>query len=161
MNIIHEPELCAHPAAFCLVGYPFEAAPRTLTAAERGAYWQGKHFPAFDAAEFEKIGSDGAEIGVWTHEGDGLVYVFGYVVAQIGYVPEAMRAVTIPGGEFAVFSAPAHSSTAELGENMRETWRYAAEQWLPASDYESDTGRVAFEYYTGSDAMVYIPVKRK
>ncbi len=155
-----EPELCTHPEPFFLVGYPIDGASE-LSAAEHGAYWQGKQFPAFVAAEFEKIGSDGAEIGVWTHEGGPLTYVFGYVVPQIGYVPETMRAVTIPGGEFAVFRAPAHQSTEELAERMRETWRYASEQWLPTSAYESDTGRMAFEYYLGSDAMVYIPVKQK
>lgn len=160
MNMTNNPELCTHPEPFYLVGYPFEGAPN-LSAAERAAYWQGLKFPAFDAAEFEKIGSDGAEIGVWTHEGDHDRYVFGYVVPTLGYVPETMRAVTIHGGEFAVFLAPGHQSTEELGENLRATWQYAAEQWLPASDYESDTARLAFEYYLGSDAMVYIPVKKK
>ena len=159
-NQINEPELCTYSEPFYLVGYPFEGAPN-LNAAERAAYWQGKQFPAFDAAEFEKIGSDGAEIGVWTHEDGRMIYVFGYVVPAIGYVPEGMQAVTIPGGEFAVFRAPAHQTAQELGENMRATWRYASEQWLPASDYESDLDRLAFEYYLGSDAMVYVPVKRK
>ena len=157
---IKEPELCTHPEPFFLVGYPVDGAPE-LSAAERGAYWQGKQFPPFDAAEFEKIGATGAEIGVWTHEGEALTYVFGYVTERIGYVPEAMRAVTIPGGEFVIFRAPAHQSTEELGENMRATWRYACEQWLPASAYTVDTERMAFEYYLGSDAMVYVPVKRK
>ena len=160
MNMTNKPELCTHPEPFYLVGYPFEAAPgKNLE--ERAAYWQGLKFPAFDAAEFEKIGSDGAEIGVWTHEDGRMIYVFGYVVPELGYVPEGMRAVTIPGGEFAVFRAPAHQSTEELGENLRATWRYASEQWLPESDHASDLDRLAFEFYLGSDAMVYIPVKKK
>ena len=160
MNMTTKPEICTHSEPFYLVGYPFETAPgKTLT--ERAAYWQGLKFPAFDAAQFEKLGSDGAEIGVWTHEGERMIYVFGYVVPALGYVPEGMQAVTIPGGEFAVFRAPAHQSTEELGENLRATWRYASEQWLPGSDYASDTTRMAFEYYLGSDAMVYIPVKKK
>ena len=157
----NEPELCTHPEPFCVVGYPFEGAPSTLGPAERGAYWQGKQFPAFDAAEYEKIGGGPSEIGVWTHEGDALTYVFGYVAEKIGYVPETMRAVTIPVGEFAVFRAPAHQTPQELGDNLRATWRYACETWLPASGYIADTGRMAFEYYLGSSATVYIPVKEK
>ena len=160
MNMTTKPEICTHSEPFYLVGYPFEAAPgKTLE--ERAAYWQGLKFPAFDAAEFEKIGSDGAEIGVWTHEGDHDRYVFGYVVPKISYVPEGMQAVTIPGGEFAVFRAPAHQNPQELGENLRATWRYASEQWLPGSDYASDTTRMALEYYMGSDAVVYVPGKKK
>ena len=159
-NQINEPELCTYSEPFYLVGYPFEGAPN-LSTAERAAYWQGKQFPAFDAAEFAKIGSDGAEIGVWTHEDGRMIYVFGYVVPAIGYVPEGMQAVTIPGGEFAVFRAPAHQTPQELGDNLRATWRYACDEWLPASDYVSDLDRLAFEYYLASDAMVYVPVKRK
>ncbi len=160
MKMIREPEFCAHQEPFCVVGYPFQTAP-DMSLVERGAYWQGLKFPPFDAAEFEKIGSDGAEIGVWTHDGAHDLYVFGYVVSETGYVPETMRAVTIPGGEFLIFRAPEHKNTQELGENMRATWRYASEQWLPASDYVSDLDRLAFEYYLGSNAMVYVPVKRK
>lgn len=156
----NEPEFCTHPEPFCLVGYPFAAEPG-VTAVQSGAYWQGKQFPAFDAAEFEKIGGGPAEIGVWTYEGEALTYVFGYVTEKIGYVPETMRAVTIPGGEFVVFRAPAHQSTEELGENMRATWRHACEHWLPTSAYAVDTERMVFEYYLGSDAMVYLPVKQK
>lgn len=64
MEMTKKPEhISAHPVPFYLVGYPFEGAPN-LNAAERAAYWQGKQFPAFDAAEFAKIGSDGAGIGV-------------------------------------------------------------------------------------------------
>ena len=157
---VMEPELCAHPEAFCLVGYPIEAEAG-LDTVQRGAYWQGKQFPPFDAAEYAKIGGGPAEIGVWTHEGGRMIYVFGYVVPALGYVPEGMQAVTIPGGEFAVFRAPAHQSTEELGENLRATWRYACDEWLPGSAYEADPSRMAFEYYLGSSAMVYIPVKWK
>ena len=159
-NQINEPELCTYSEPFYLVGYPFEGAPN-LNAAERAAYWKGKQFPAFDAAEFAKIGSDGAEIGVWTHEDGRMIYVFGYVVPKHGYVPEGMRAVTIPGGDFAVFHAPACKSAEELAENLRATWRYACDEWLQASGYAVDSARMAFEYYLGSDAMVYIPVKQK
>lgn len=160
MNMTKKPELCAHPEPFYLVGYPIEGAP-DLDAVQRAAYWQGKQFPAFDAAEFEKIGSDGAEIGVWTHEDGRMIYVFGYVVPEIGYVPEGMQAVTIPGGEFAVFRAAAYKSAEELGENLRAAWRYACDEWLPGSAYEADPTRMAFEYYLGSSAEVYIPVKQK
>lgn len=90
-----------------------------------------------------------------------MVYVFGYVVPEIGYVPEGMQAVTIPGGEFAVFRATAYKSAEELGENLRAAWRYACDEWLPGSAYEADSSRSAFEYYHGSDALVYIPVTRK
>ena len=160
MKMTDKPELCTHPEPFYLVGYPFEtAAGKTLT--ERAAYWQGLKFPTFDAQEFEKLGSDGAEIGVWTHEDGRLIYVFGYVVPEIGYVPEGMRAVTIPGGEFAVFRAPAYKSAQELGDNLRETWRCACDEWLPGSAYEADPTRMAFEYYLGNSAEVYIPVKQK
>ena len=155
---VMEPELCAHPEAFCLVGYPVEADP-SLDTVQRGAYWQGKQFPPFDAAEYAKIGGGPAEIGVWTHEDGRLIYIFGYVVPEIGYVPETMRSVTIPGGEFAVFRAPAHKTAQELGDNLRETWRYACDEWLPGSAYEADPTRMAFEYYSGSDAAVYIPVR--
>ena len=158
MNMTNNPDICTHSEPFYLVGYPFEAAPGK-TLAERAAFWQGKQFPAFDAAEFAKIGSDGAEIGVWTHEGGHMIYVFGYVVPALGYVPEGMQAVTIPGGEFAVFRAPAHQTPQELGENLRATWRYACDEWLPGSAYEADPSRMAFEYYLGSSAEVYIPVR--
>ena len=82
------------------------------------------------------------------------LYVFGYVVPALGYVPEGMQAVTIPGGEFAVFRAPAHQNRQELGDNLRATWRYACDEWLPASAYEADSSRMAFEYYLGSSAEV-------
>ena len=160
MEMTERPELCAHPEAFRLVGYPIEAEAG-LDTVQRAAYWQGKQFPAFDAAEFAKIGASGAEIGVWTHEDGRMIYVFGYVVPEIGYVPEGMQAVTIPGGEFAVFSAPAYKSAQELGDNLRAAWRYACDAWLPGSAYEADPTRMAFEYYLGSSAEVYIPVKRK
>ena len=158
MEMTNNPELCTHPEPFYMVGYPFDGAPN-LSPEERAANWQGKQFPPFDAAEFAKIGSDGAEIGVWTHEDGRMIYVFGYVVPALGYVPEGMQAVTIPGGEFAVFHAPACKSAEELAESLRATWRYACEDWLPASGYAVDTARMAFEYYSGSDAAVYIPVR--
>lgn len=160
MKMTDKPELCTHPEPFRLVGYPIEAEAE-LNTVQRAAYWQGKQFPAFDAAEFAKIGASGAEIGVWTHEGGRMIYVFGYVVPEIGYVPEGMQAVTIPGGEFAVFSAAAYKSAEELGENLRAAWRYACDEWLPESAYEADPSRMAFEYYLGSSAEVYIPVKQK
>jgi predicted transcriptional regulator YdeE len=157
---IGDPEFSAHPLPFRLVGYPFEAESG-LSTAERGAYWQGKQFPPFDAEEYAKIGGGPAEIGVWTREGEREIYVFGYVVPEIGFVPATMRAVTIPGGEFMIFRAPAYKEIGELGENLRATWRYAYEQWLPGSDYEVDQERVPFEYYLESNSLVYVPVKKK
>jgi len=85
----------------------------------------------------------------------------GYSVPEIGYVPETMRSVTIPGGDFAVFQVPACKGADELGEAVRATWRYACEQWLPGSAYAVDSSRSAFEYYLGSDSRIYIPVKEK
>ena len=157
---VMEPELCAHPEAFCLVGYPIEAEAG-LDTVQRGAYWQGKQFPPFDAAEYAKIGGGPAEIGVWTHEDGRMIYVFGYVVPALGYVPEGMQAVTIPGGDFAVFQVPACKGADELGEAVLATWRYACEEWLPGSAYEVDSSRSAFEYYLDSDSRIYIPVKEK
>ncbi len=160
MEMTERPELCAHPEPFYLVGYPIEAEAE-LDTVQRAAYWQGKQFPPFDAAEFAKIGASGAEIGAWTHEDGRMIYVFGYVVPALGYVPEGMQAVTIPGGEFAVFRAAAYKSAEELGDNLRAAWRYACDEWLPGSAYEADPTRMAFEYYLGSSAEVYVPVKQK
>ena len=107
---------------------------------ETGKYRQEKGNPNFNQ-ELEKLRI--SWYAWWTREN----------------TPEGMRAVTIPGGEFAVFHAPAHQTPQELGDNLRATWRYACDDWLPASTYEADPSRMAFEYYLGSSAEVYIPVR--
>ena len=155
-----KPEFRLSPLPFHVVGYPFEAIP-DLSWTESGAYWQGQYFPPFDAEEYKRICGGPEEIGVWKRRGEGAEYVFGYVVPEIGYVPEGMRAVTIPGGGFMVFRAPAYRNTEELGENMRTTWYFAYAQWLPTSDFEIDHERVPFEYYHENDSLIFIPVTQK
>lgn len=157
--LMTEPELRTR-ADFFTVGYAFEAIP-DLNWMESGAYWQGQQFPPFDADEFARIGCDLAEACVWVRRNNKTFYVFGWEVSRVQYVPFTMQMVAIPGGDFMVFRAPLAMNTDAMGENIRATWYYAYEQWLPASDYDVDWNRLPFEEYLNDDRLIYIPVKQK
>ena len=158
--LMTEPKIIMRPLPFHVVGYPFEAIP-DLSWMESGAYWLGQYFPPFDAEEFAQIGGCSIEIGAWTRQGDKAVYVFGNLVDKIGYVPDSMCALTIPGGGFMAFRVPASKNAEELSEYVQATWYYAYEQWLPESPFDPDYTRGSFEYYHDDECWILIPVCEK
>ena len=155
--LMTEPKLETRPA-FYSIGYAFEAIP-DLNWMESGAYWQGQLFPPFDPEEFARIGAGPAEACVWVRRGDSAVYVFGSEVAEKRYEPPTMQTVRVPGGDFLVFRVPFDADNDVVGENIRATWFYAYEQWLPQSDYAVDWDRLPYEYYLEDDRLICIPVK--
>ena len=143
-----------------VVGYCFKALS-DLSWMESGAYWQSQQFPEVSAEEYMRIGGTMASLGVWTQCDGDAYHFFGPEVKKVDHVPLPMRPVLIPGGEFLAFRVPAYKHNVELGENVRATWFYAYEQYIPESDYAVDWERVPFEYYLNDDNLIYIPVKKK
>jgi len=56
----------------------------------------------------------------------------------------------IKGGLYAVFTTPTVDEK-EYAVSIREVWKQALPQWLPASEYEYDDMREAYEYYDERD----------
>ena len=98
---------------------------------------------------------------IWAEGMDGEHYVMGPPVEAVQHVPEQMEAVQVSGGLFLEFPVPGPSNTFLLYENVRVTWYFAREQWLPDSPWEEDSSRRAYEYYGVDRRSVMIPVKEK
>ena len=129
---------------------------------QRAAYWIGQTFP--EVEDFDRICGSAYSLAAWT-EWDGQPrYYLGPWVKEIGYVPENMDALRLPGGTFAAFPVPESGDNSILWEDMWATWYFALSQWLPESEWERDESRIAFEYYFTSQRLnatnyVYVPVK--
>lgn len=56
----------------------------------------------------------------------------------------------IDGGLYAVFTTPLVDATQYITA-IQETWHEILQEWLPGSEYEYDTARIAYEYYDERD----------
>ena len=84
-------------------------------------------------------------------------YLAGFEIDEAGDLPEGMDTWQVPQQTYAVF--PCDLAT------IHETYNYAFQTWLPASDYEHVHGP-DFEYYPPGvepekEMYIYIPVKAK
>lgn len=145
---------------FFLVGYVLEPDP-TFMPKDMGAYWMIQTFPDVSSEEYFKIGGGEDSVAAWIRDDLGERYLFGPHVKEVLHVPEHMEAYAIPGGLFLEFPVPETKNSLILYENFLVTWYYARVQWIPASELEEDTERIAFEYYSGEKNSVLIPVRRK
>jgi len=66
-----------------------------------------------------------------------------------------------------VFSSPP-ADAANFSSSIQGTWKYIYSEWLPASGYEFDNGKVDYELYdercmgeTGKICDIYIPVVKR
>ena len=75
----------------------------------------------------------------------------------------------MPGGLYAKFTTPLVESSKHI-QAVRDTWKTAFDNWLPASEYEFDETRYDFEYYDERDHSwqnndmaqmdIYIPIQK-
>jgi AraC family transcriptional regulator len=75
----------------------------------------------------------------------------------------------MPGGLYAKFTTPLVESSKHT-QAVRDTWKTAFDNWLPASEYEFDETRYDFEYYDERDHSwqnndmaqmdIYIPIQK-
>ena len=93
-------------------------------------------------------------------ENGAFSYVAGVEVSATDALPEGMVAWEVPAGQYAVFACTL--------KTIGETYKYAFETWLPASDYNHHPAP-DFEYYDetfnpddpASLLYIYIPVEQK
>jgi len=81
-----------------------------------------------------------------------------------------MHEMKMPGGLYARFTSPLVESS-KHPQAVRDTWKNAFDNWLPASAYEFDEKRHDFEYYDVRDHSwenngmaqmdIYIPVQKR
>jgi len=100
-------------------------------------------------------------------ENGEFTYVIGIEVKEGKNVPEGYHVCTIPEALYAVFSSPP-ADAANFSSSIQGTWKYIYSEWLPASGYEFDNGKVDYELYdercmgeTGKICDIYIPVVKR
>jgi len=81
-----------------------------------------------------------------------------------------MYEMEMPGGLYAKFTTPLVESSKHI-QAVRDTWKTALDNWLPASEYEFDETRYDFEYYDERDHSwqnndmaqmdIYIPIQKR
>ena len=150
--------------AFSANGYYIAPHGEKIDVLESGAYWLGINFSGHPTYPIDSAVN--GEVGMWTHpdEASGeLKYFFGYIADDAA--PEGFEKTEIPAAEYAVFTVPAAKSFEnggeELANNIRSTWKYIFKEWLDASAYAFDEGKVCFEFYHGEVTKIYVPVKVK
>ena len=85
-------------------------------------------------------------------------------------IEPGMYEMKMPGGLYARFTTPL-IETSEYTQAIRDTWKTAFDNWLPASAYEFDEKRCDFEYYDERDHFyhnkdlqqmdIYIPIQKR
>ena len=115
---------------------------------------------------YPEVLDDLGEISTWKHpagEKEKLAYYFG-CVSDTAPVPEGFAELTVPAGEYAVFTASedvGKESPAETAAKVRACVAEAVGAWLPGSGYAYDLEHgMFFEYYRNSAAYIYLPVKK-
>jgi predicted transcriptional regulator YdeE len=122
-----------------------------------GEIWEKQYMPMDASVKPHSV--DGGYYGMTLGEGDHLIYLAGMAVEGVEQLPEGAVLRVAPAAEYAVFDC----TVSTIGA----TWQAAYGQWLPASDYELDTGAFDFEFYpphSGEGEMkveIWIPVKAK
>lgn len=81
-----------------------------------------------------------------------------------------MCKMEMPGGLYARFTTPLVESSKHV-QAVKDTWKTALDNWLPASEYEFDETRSDFEYYDERDHSwqnndmaqmeIYIPIQKR
>ena len=103
---------------------------------------------------------------------DEFTYLLGVGVdnpEDLSKIEPDMYRMEMSGGIYVRFTSPLVES-ANHAEAVRDTWKTALENWLPASKYEFDETRNDFEYYDIRDHYwenndmaqmdIYIPVQK-
>ena len=150
--------------AFSANGYYIVPKEEKVDVLESGAYWLGVDFSGHP--KYPVDSTVNGEVGMWTHPdeiGGELKYFFGYISADAA--PEGFVKFEIPAAEYAVFEVPAAKTSTdggkELAGNIRNTWKYIFKDWIDASAYAFDEGKVCYEFYHGEVTKIYVPVKAK
>ena len=159
MELMTEPTVMSRPE-FYIVGYVFEGT-EFIDWEDSGAYYIIQDFPEIPPRDWARIGGGADMIGTWMVKDNRHYYIFGPGVKEVRFVPEHCDSYHVPGGLFAAFPVkkpkdPGDSTV--LCENVQVTWFYALKQWIPASDYEVDKTRVAYEYYLDGENLVCVPI---
>ena len=89
---------------------------------------------------------------------DTLCYFLGPEVAADADVPAAMRLLTFPQANYAVFTVPKADTPQALSENVSAAWRYIFGEWFEQSGYAFDKNARDYERYHGEETCIYVPV---
>ena len=143
-----------------VVGYVLQGEPG-MTMEDKAAFWIAQEFPDVSQREYARIGGGDEMIGVWVEREGVPYYIMGPQVKNVRYVPKPMESHFVPGGKFAAFPIAESANNTMLWENVKVTWFYAYNQWLPDSDYFADETRFPFEYYLDKENVIYIPITPK
>jgi len=89
-------------------------------------------------------------------------YMAGWIVTQVGDIPEGMTSRTVPACDYAVFE---HKGALDT---LQKTYDYIYREWLPASEFEM-AQHDDFEWYDerfkygqpDSIFEIWIPIKKK
>lgn len=133
----------------------------------KAAFWSDVDFANLPA--YPEGASDYAEIGAWIDPDDRtgrLDYFFGYVTNDRSPA-EGFSAISIPAGDYAVFSMSYRRGGTEEGkpdadnlkERIRELWSHAFEKWMQScEDVRFNDSGICFEKYGRNDIQIFIPV---
>ncbi|MBQ8975604.1 MAG: AraC family transcriptional regulator [Oscillospiraceae bacterium] len=146
---------------FSAAGYVLKAESEEPNVLDNGAYWLGKDFGSVSKEDYQKIAGD--EVGLWMHNENDTVlfYFFGSVLKEGAQVPAGLKTVEIPAAEYAVFKVPAADNAEGLSANVKATWREIFDRWFDGSEYRFDEKKCDFEFYSGDDTFIYVPVVKK
>ena len=130
---------------------------------ENATYWEERLYEELNPLKH-------GEVGLFVPGEDAQIrYVLGVIVPDFSQATPDMERFQIPGGSFAVFTAPPANMT-EDPENLtratKELWKFIYGQWFQDSDYIYDEDRFDFEYYDErahyrADAVmeIWVPIK--
>ncbi len=145
------------------IGYEIKDAEYKCCAETNCAYWTEVDFRKYPPypAEMNNLG----DVAVWMHPADDkekLAYYYG-TVTDLKAAPEGFVEFTVPGGQYAVFTATEDLLTdapAETARKVRECASRAMSEWIGKEGYAYDTDNgMMYEFYKGGKACIYIPVK--
>ena len=144
------------------IGYEIKDAKYACGSETNFAYWTEVDFsklPPFPAEMNNK-----GDVGVWIHpDGKTPVYCYGAATDHKA-APEGFVEYTVPGAEYAVFTATDSLLTDAPAETARKIRQCAARvkaEWLGKDGYEYDPDHgMVYEFYKDSKAYIFIPVKK-
>ncbi len=153
--------------AFTAIGYRLAPPQGEFDVLDAHVYWLDKDFSVVRGEDYRKLaGPDAAEIGAWiqpNRETGAFFYFFGPVVEDTSFVPAGLEILQVAAAEYAVFRVPpGNGNMTLLNENVRRTWKYIFNEWLPGNEaYSTPDDHIDFELYHGRDAYIYLAVAKQ
>ncbi|NLW71087.1 MAG: GyrI-like domain-containing protein [Eubacteriaceae bacterium] len=157
-------------------GYGFKTKLTAFEPRSASTYWTNCKFTSIPAEVYSAFaaGSPG-EVGLFKTEKNkqgNLDYFYGSLVESFENVPDMADRVIIPGGEYAVFETEklnmAREGTTAFVLDIMALWEEIFEEYLPASPWDFDASRPAYEFYGSNSAVnedmsmnIFVPVKKK